>query len=247
MDIGFQLYSARNFPLADVLKNLAALGYKHVEGFGGVYGDPKGLKSRLDEHGLTMPTGHIGLDQLGKPAETLRLAETLGMKVVVCPWLTPEQRPTDASGWRRFGEQLQRIAEPYLAAGLMFGYHNHDFEFARYDGEFAMDLLLDAAPQVSVEADVAWIVRGKADPAPWLEKFGGRIVAIHVKDIAAPGQNANEDGWADVGHGVMPWQDLLKTAKTGTSAKYFIVEHDNPSDIDRFASRSIETIKNFGA
>lgn len=247
MDIGFQLYSARNYPLADVLKKIASLGYKQVEGFGGVYGDPEDLRAKLDDSGLAMPTGHIGLDQLGKPAETIRLAETLGIKVVICPWLSPDQRPSDASGWQRFGEQLQRLARPYQDAGLTFGYHNHDFEFARFGDNYAMDLLLNAAPDVGVEADVAWIARGKADPKPWLEKFGGRIVAIHVKDIAVPGQNADEDGWADVGHGVLPWQDLLKTAKSRTSAQYFIVEHDNPSDIDRFASRSIAAIRSFGA
>ncbi len=38
-DLGFQLYSARNFPpLSDVLKKLSAAGYKHVEGYGGIYG-----------------------------------------------------------------------------------------------------------------------------------------------------------------------------------------------------------------
>lgn len=247
MDIGFQLYSARKYPLADVLKKIAALGYKQAEGFGGVYGDPKDLKAKLDANGLSMPTGHIGLEQLEKPAEVIRLAETLGMKVVICPWLAPGQRPGDAASWQRLGAQLQRLARPYIDAGLAFAYHNHDFEFARFGNEYAMDLLLAEAPDISAEADVAWIVRGGADPKAWLQKFGGRIIAIHVKDIAAPSQNANEDGWADVGHGVMPWQDLLATARGSTSARYFIVEHDNPSDIDRFASRSIAAIRNFGA
>ena len=246
MDIGFQLYSARNYPLDDVLKQIAALGYTQVEGFGGVFGDPRGLKSRLDANGLTMPSGHIGLEQLERPAEVIALAETLGMKLVICPWLAPWHRPTDAAGWQRLGEQLQRMARPYIDAGLTFAYHNHDFEFVRFGNDYAMDLLLAAAPDVNAEVDVAWIARGGADPKAWLQKFGSRIVAVHIKDIAAAGQNANEDGWADVGHGVLPWQDLLATARK-TSARYFIVEHDNPSDINRFASRSIEALRNFGA
>lgn len=247
MDIGFQLYSARNYPLAEVLKKIAALGYTQAEGFGGVYGDPEDLKSRLDANGLTMPSGHVGLEQLERPAPVIQLAETLGMKVVICPWLAPGHRPTDASGWQRFGEQLQRMARPYIDAGLTFAYHNHDFEFVRFGNDYAMDLLLAEAPDVNAEVDVAWIARGGADPKAWLQKFGPRIVAVHIKDIAAPGQNLAEDGWADVGHGVLPWQDLLATARTQTSARYFIVEHDNPSDINRFASRSIEAIRNFGA
>lgn len=247
MDIGFQLYSARNFPLDDVLAKLAALGYSQVEGFGGVYGDPKGLRARLDANGLAMPSGHVGLEQLEKPAEVIRLAETLGMKLVICPWLAPGHRPVDAAGWQRLGEQLQRLARPYIDAGLGFAYHNHDFEFVRFGSDYAMDLLLGAAPDVNAEVDVAWISRAGADPKAWLQQAGSRIVAVHVKDIAAAGQNADEDGWADVGHGVLPWQDLLATARSATAARHFIVEHDNPSDINRFASRSIEAIRNFGA
>lgn len=247
MDIGFQLYSARNFPLDDVLAMLAALGYTQVEGFGGVYGDPRGLREKLDANGLGMPSGHVGLDQLDKPAEVIRLAEALGMKLIICPWLAPGHRPTEASGWQRLGERLQLLARPYLDAGLAFAYHNHDFEFARFGDDYGMDLLLAAAPDVSAEVDVAWIARGGADPEPWLRKFGPRIVAVHVKDIAPAGQNADEDGWADVGHGVLPWQDLLATARGATAARYFMVEHDKPSDVRRFASRSIDALRTFGA
>ena len=246
MDIGFQLYSARNYPLAEVLPKVAALGYTQVEGYGSLYTDPAALRQQLDANGLSMPTAHIGLEDLEDTDKTLKLAETLGIEVVVCPWLAPERRPTSADGWRKFAEQLQTIGRPLQENGLGFGYHNHDFEFATYDGRYAMDYLLEAAPAVSCEADIAWIVRGKADPAPWLEKNGDRIIAVHLKDLAPAGQNADEDGWADAGHGTIPWQTLWPIVRDRTKARYFIAEHDNPNDIDRFASRSIAFIKSLG-
>lgn len=247
MNIGFQLYSARNFPLPEVLGLISRLGYTQVEGYGSLYTDPQALRAQFDAHGLTMPTAHIGLDDLGQTDKTLRLAEQLGIKVVVCPWLAPAQRPTDADGWRRFGEKLQKIGKPFRDAGLEFGYHNHDFEFVRHDGRYAMDLVLEAAPAVSMEADVAWIVRGGADPAEWLAANGDRITAVHVKDIAPAGENADEDGWADVGTGIVPWDSLWPIVTGKTRAGYFIAEHDNPKDIERFASRSIAAIKALGA
>lgn len=247
MDIGFQLFSARNYPLADVLKKIAALGYTHAEGYGALYTDPAELRKMLDDNGLTMPTAHIGLADLEDTAKTLKLAETLGIKVVICPWLAPEQRPTSADGWKRFGDKLQKIGKPFQDAGLGFGYHNHDFEFVTYDGRYAMDVLLEAAPAVSVEADVAWIFRGKGDAAKWLADNGGRIIAVHVKDLAPEGQNEDEGGWADAGHGTLPWKDLWKVVRERTNARYFVAEHDNPNDIDRFARRAIETIKSLGA
>lgn len=246
MDIGFQLYSARNFPLDEVLATISRLGYRQAEGYGGLYADPAALRARLDANDLTMPTAHIGLDDLAKPAETLKLAETLGISVVICPWLAPEQRPADAAGWQRLGERLQELARPYQEAGLGFAYHNHDFEFVRFGDRYGMDLLLEAAPSVTVEADIAWIARGGAEPLPWLEANGSRIIAVHCKDLAAPGENAAEDGWADFGHGVLPWGELAQTALQKTGARYFVAEHDNPSDIERFATRSIAAIRSFG-
>ena len=124
MDIGFQLYSARNFPLAEVITTIAELGYKNAEGYGSLYTDPKALKAQLDAAGLKMPTAHISLGDLEKPDATMKTIETLDIKVVVCPWLAPEERPTTADGWKAFGDRLQKIAKPYKAAGLDFGYRD---------------------------------------------------------------------------------------------------------------------------
>ena len=54
MDWSFQLYSARNFqPWDKVLKMLGQVGYKQVEGFGGVYADPAAFRKELDANGLS--------------------------------------------------------------------------------------------------------------------------------------------------------------------------------------------------
>ena len=46
MDWSFQLYSARNFqPWDKVLETLGMIGYKNVEGFGGLYDDPARLRA----------------------------------------------------------------------------------------------------------------------------------------------------------------------------------------------------------
>jgi sugar phosphate isomerase/epimerase len=65
-----------------------------------------------------------------------------------------------------------------------------------------------------------------------------------VKDIAPAGENKDEDGWADLGHGTVPWPKLIK-ALAGTKAKHYVLEHDNPSDIDRLITRSIASFKTY--
>lgn len=251
-DLSFQLYSARNFqPWPRVFATLAAAGYTAVEGFGGIYGDldsagVTALKAELDRAGLAMPTGHFSIEMLeDESARVLDMAGTLGMRAIYCPWLAPEARPTDAAGWRAWGERLQKAGAPFRRAGLDFGWHNHDFEFFPLpDGSTPQEQIFAGGPDLSWEADLAWIVRGGADPLTWIARMGNRITAVHVKDIAPAGENADEDGWADVGHGTVPWKGLVAALKASTN-RIFIIEHDNPSDLARLAARSLASFKTY--
>jgi sugar phosphate isomerase/epimerase len=108
-----------------------------------------------------------------------------------------------------------------------------------------MEIILETAPSLEWEADVAWIARGKADPVQWFDRYGDRITAVHVKDIAPAGEATDEDGWADVGFGVLNWDQLINEVTSRTKAQYFVAEHDKPSDAERFARRSIATAKNW--
>jgi sugar phosphate isomerase/epimerase len=248
MDWSFQLYSARNFkPWSDVLKLLSRLGYSQVEGFGGVYDDLTGMRAEMDRNGLTMPSGHFSIDMLeGDFDGVRRIADALGVRLLICPFLMPDKRPGDAAGWRSFGARLEAVADKARSGGYGFAWHNHDFEFrALPDGAIPQKLILDAAPSVGVELDVAWVVRGGADPAAWIADYAQRISAVHVKDIAPAGQNTNEDGWADVGHGTVAWKALMDQLRATTPARIFVMEHDNPSDIERFASRSLASAQSY--
>lgn len=250
--LGFQLYSARNFPpLSDTLKKLAAAGYAKVEGYGGIYATMddaalNGLRADLDSNGLVMPTGHFGLDMLEKePDQALKIVRTLGIEGIFCPYLMPDQRPTDSNGWFAFGQRLAEAGKRYQDAGFVFGWHNHDFEFkALEDGSVPLEQIFAGGPDLAWEADIAWVVRGKADPFSWIDKEAKRIRAVHVKDIAPAGENTDEDGWSDVGHGIVPWKELM-TKLRQTSAQHFVLEHDNPGDIDRLITRSIASFKTY--
>ena len=248
MNWSFQLYSARNFqPWDKILKMLAGLGYREVEGFGGVYADPAGFRAEMDKNGLAMPTGHFPVDMLENDFDGARkLADALGVKTMICPYLMAEARPADAAGWRGFGERLAAIGEKTTKAGYGFAWHNHDFEFKKLaDGSVPQEHIFESAPDVGWEMDLAWLVRGGSEPLAWIDRFGKRIVAVHVKDIAKPGQGLDEDGWSDVGHGTIDWATMLKALRAKTPAKHFVMEQDNPNDIERFARRSIEAVSSY--
>ena len=248
MDFSFQLYSARNFqPWDGVLKRLAELGYRQVEGFGGVYDDPAAIRTIMDDCGLSMPSGHFDIVSLENDFETVEaIAGALGISKIVCPYLPAESRPASGAGWSELAGRLSVIGKKVAAGGRAFAWHNHDFEFQpTADGQIPMQILLDDAPGIEWEADLAWIVRGGGDPLDWIGKNGDRITAVHVKDIAAKGECVEEDGWADVGHGTMDWKQLIDALQAQSRCGLFIAEHDNPGDVDRFAGRSMEAMRSF--
>ncbi|MHA1548471.1 MAG: sugar phosphate isomerase/epimerase family protein [Alphaproteobacteria bacterium] len=249
-EFSYQLYSSRNFPpLANTMKMVAALGYTQVEGYGALYKDADAigqLHGLLDEHGLTMPSGHFALDQLEDDVDgVLAIARDLGIKGIFCPYLPENERPTDGDGYQAFGQRLQAAGAPYRAAGISFGWHNHDFEFkALADGSLPMERIFQGGPDLSWEADVAWIARSGADVDAWIKAEADRLIAVHIKDIAPAGTMEDEDGWADIGEGTLDWAALMASLRD-TAARLFIMEHDNPSDDERFARRSITAAKTY--
>ena len=243
----FQLYSARNFPpLADVFSMLSRLGYASTEGYGGLYEDPAALLGLLDANGLTMPTAHLGLDQLRDRQKALGIARTVGIQNLFCPAISRELWDQPEEEWTKLAAELAELGKFYNDEGFRFGWHNHHFEFwPTASGRLPMDIILEGAPDIDWEADIAWIQRGEQDPRKWLATHGQRISAVHVKDIAAQGEATDEDGWADVGHGIMGWDSLLPFVRENTRAQHFVMEHDNPSDIERFAKRSLEAASSY--
>lgn len=246
MNCYFQLFSARNTALDDALRIIAETGYAGVEAYKDNFNDTPAFKASLAKYGLNLPSMHINLELLRDDMEAcLRRARDFDCSHIVCPYLMPDDRPTDASGWQALARELAEIEKQFGDAGCSFSWHNHDFEFVPLeDGSMPIEHLLDTANSLKWEIDVAWIVRAKADPAPWIQQYQSRISAIHLKDVAPQGQCIDEDGWADLGEGVVAWKNLMPLLRQ-SAADLYITEHDNPSDLQRFADRSIRAAQAF--
>ena len=248
MDVSFQLYSSREVPSqVAFLRTLADLGYTQVEGYGGVYDDPTGFRDALDAVGLTMPSGHFALDALETEFDScLQIARSLGMQRLYAPYLAASDRPTHSAGYAALARRLAAVGSWVQDEGLTFGWHNHDFELAPLtDGGIPLEILLTEAPAITWEGDLAWIIRSGADPVDWVTRHGARLSAVHVKDIATPGQNADEDGWADVGQGAVDWAYLTAQVRAAAPDALMIMEHDKPSDATRFARNSIQAFSKY--
>jgi sugar phosphate isomerase/epimerase len=250
--VSFQLFSARKFqPWPGIIEMLAKAGYTEVEGFGGAYGtpgafydEPEKFRELLDKHGLTMPTGHFfPLDMFEKEKKrVLKIAKTLGMRDLYCPFILPEHRPKTGSGWKAFGKQLGEVGKWARDEGFGFGWHNHDFEFLKLkDGSMPHERIFEGGPMLDWECDIAWVAFAKQNPVKWIKSYGDRITAVHIKDNAPKGENLDQHGQTDVGSGIIKWPEIFAALKN-TRCKSYVIEHDDPKDVSSFAKRSFNFV-----
>ncbi|WEK05975.1 MAG: sugar phosphate isomerase/epimerase [Candidatus Devosia phytovorans] len=247
--IAYQLYSSRNFPpLFDQFPKLKAMGYDAIEPWLPAYEqDAQAFRRALDDAGLRCLGFHMPLAGLvDEPQRFVEIAQTLGATYLIPPYVIVEERQPTAPYWRGLGEKLAKGAEVAGQHGLSVAWHNHDFEFiALPDGTRPIDHIFEAGGDaVKFEIDCGWIVRAGADPAAELQRFADRIVAIQTKDTAPLGTQG-DDGWTATGDGIIDWAALVPLFRA-TKADHIVTEHDNPSEWQRFARRSIDHLKALG-
>lgn len=228
--IGLQLYTVRDAMQADfdgTLARVAAVGYRDVE-FAGYFGRSAAqVRASLARAGLAAPSAHVGLDVLGDAwKRTLDDAHAIGHRYLVVAWIDEKDRK-DLDAYRRVADRFNRAAEEAAAAGIRFAYHNHSFEFARFDGKLAYDVLLAATDpaRVLLEMDLYWLVQGGQDPLAYFARWPGRIRMVHVKDSAGP----PEHRMVDVGAGVIDWRTIF-AHRAQAGFEHCFVEHDQPAD-----------------
>src|SRR5258708_5228200 len=257
--IGLQLYTVRDHMQEDpagTLARVAQIGYNSVEGatytntekFYGM--DPKTFHALLKKDGLVMRSCHyrLGEDTNGAEKGTIlndwdravEDAHTLGLKYMVCAWLSPAERQS-LDHYKHMAGQFNTAAEKCKAAGIQFCYHNHDFEFDAQDGKYPYDVLLDNTDKdlVKMEMDLYWVNKAGHDPVTLFEQHPGRFPLWHLKDM----DNTAAHAFTEVGNGVIDFKKIFSNAdKAGF--KYFFVEQDKcPGDPFDSITTSINYIK----
>jgi sugar phosphate isomerase/epimerase len=227
---GLQLYTLRDDLPKDpkgILKQIADMGYKQIEGYEG----PKGLwwgmtnkefKSYLDELGLVMISSHCDFkkDFEKKAAE----ASEVGLKYLIAPWLGPQKKLDD---FKKAAELFNKNGDICKKNGFKFAYHNHGYSFEKLEGEYPQDVMMQASnPEtVDFEMDIYWVAVPEEDPEAWLKKYPGRWKLVHVKDRDKSAPKGEGDWSVDLGTGKLDYKKILKTAKD-SGVEYFIVEQE---------------------
>ncbi len=252
LQVGVQLYTVRDLTSKDfsgTLKAVAGLGYKSVElaGYGNLK-TAKDAKKALDDAGLKAPSGHWAIDVLEKEADRERIMEEvqlLEVQHVVIPFLA-ENRRKDAEAWKQTAKSIDEISNYFHGIGVEIGYHNHAFEFQKFEGKYGLDILLEnTTPHlVNAELDVYWAAHAGVDPVAYLDKLGDRVRLLHLKDML----DDAEKRFAPVGSGTLDFKGMLAVAEKH-GVRWGFVEQDRCYDtppLDAIRT-SFENLKKLGA
>jgi sugar phosphate isomerase/epimerase len=262
----FTFFTSIDNDVKGTLQKIADIGYKNIESAfsrkGGYYGmKPKQFASMLNGMGMQWKSHHVigapfkmppnakpptGPD--GKPIsippmknlrdnyqEVVDDVAGAGITYLVCastPIGSLEEIKSSIA-------VLNKTAEAAHKAGLQFAYHNHDAEFRTVEGVVPYNLLLSETDpeKMKMELDIAWAVKGGADPITLFEKHRGRFPIWHVKDL-----DAEHKTILPVGKGTIDYKRFFAAADVAGMKNYF-VEHDMPADAFGSITESIKHLK----
>lgn len=199
MKINLQLWSVKDDTAADffgTLEKVAAMGYTGVEfaGFGGIPAEE--MKKKLDELGLEGISAHVSYDLLtNELEETIAYLKTIGASYIICPGA----KVNSVENAKEIAAEFNRIGRICRENGLIFGYHNHDFEFKKDQDQYPLEVLFDHVdPQYVVQQpDVFWVEYAGLDALDYLQKHRDRCPIIHLKQIKGKDNVDAQDGIID--------------------------------------------------
>jgi sugar phosphate isomerase/epimerase len=246
--LAIQLYTIRDAVsenLEKALENLANLGFTQLEIYGyngNFFGKTRNeFQTILKNVGLKVISSHHTTGILHNEKGTLlndweKSVEDLhfiGSKYMVCSYLFPEERTIE--NYKKLPELLNKSGEITKKSGIQFAYHNHDFEFEKFDGtKNIYDFILENSSQdlVKMELDLYWISKAGLDPKLYFEKYPKRFPLWHVKDM----KSGTKD-FAEIGNGTIDFKRIFE-AKEKAGLEHWFLEQDS-SDKDIFESIKI--------
>ena len=237
--IGIQLWTLRDSLPKDVkgvLAQVGKAGFTEVETFGyspanGFFGtSAKDFQSMLKDNGLKATSNHFDFNGYIKDGNTdvlnsyIETAHILGSEYVTVPYIIQELRGKSVEDYKKLASGINKVAEICHTNGLKLAYHNHDFEFTKFENTNGYEVLLNETDKnlVDFELDLYWVVRSGNDPLQLFKDHPGRFKMWHVKDM----DKVNPEFNAAIGQGTIDFKTIFAHANQ-SGMKRFFLEHES--------------------
>lgn len=249
--VAAQLYTVRDFiktpeDMDKSMERIKGIGYNAVQVSGAGPMEHQQIKDIMDKHDLTICATHISFDKMKEDLEDVIYQHKLWNCKYVGVGSMPREYQASKEGYQAFAKEASEIGRKLVDEGLQFIYHNHNFEYVKFDGVLGMDILLNESdPEAfGFEIDTFWVQAGGCNPVDWINKVAGRMQVVHFKDMAM-GEGMKYT-MAEVGEGNLNWPDIID-ACVKNNVEWAAVEQDI-CQRDPFESLeiSLKNLKNLG-
>lgn len=220
-----------------MLTAVSKIGYKGVEFAGYHNHSAADLRKLLDENGLVACGSHTQFDTLqgDKLKETIEFNRTIGNKFLIVPWIVGLTK----QGWLDMAKKFDELADRLKPEGMFVGYHSHQHDFEKVDGEYPWDIFFDnTKPEVIMQLDTGNCRTGGADPLSILKKHPGRARSLHMKAHGGPEVVIGEDE--------IDWPPIFAFCESKGGTEWFVLEHETSKNPLDAVKRSFEALKKMG-
>jgi sugar phosphate isomerase/epimerase len=223
MPIALQLYTVRGLLAADfngVVRKVAEMGYAGIETAGFPGTSPQAAAVLFTSLGLKVVAVHAPLPTGEHKDEVLGTCAALECKQLIHAGTDRNVLKT-VDQVKRYSEMLNEINHQVQQEGILFGVHNHWWEFQKAEDQWVYRILLENTdPSIFFELDTYWIQVAGFDPVAVIQEFGSRAHLLHIKD----GPGFKEQPNVAVGEGVM---NIPAVIKASAYPEWLIVEMDS--------------------
>jgi len=204
LPLSIQLYTVRELTKtpADfrrVVGEIAKLGYAGVE-TGDFCGHTlKEFATLLADNGIVCSStwANVTPENVNEIVDRCRTLNIVDVVSCVGP-----DRFGNIADIKKLADEFETQAQLLAPHGLNMLYHNHFWEFEKFDGQYGWDILFDHAKTLKCQIDMYWASNfGKTDVPAVIRKYAKRTPLYHVKDgplIKDQPQNAVGQGKHDL-------------------------------------------------
>ena len=184
------------------------------------------IKSLVDELGITVCSAQVKPKHVfNHPEDVIEFCKITGCKNVVISQLPFSCVLGREELFYEFISTLDGFYDRYEKEGITLAFHHHNWEYVSLsNGKRRMDELLSKTQRIKFVHDTYWTAKSGIDPTTQIERFGNRLLGIHLRDLTLRKKGIDVPSMdCAIGDGVIDFARVFSAAeKVGCS--YYVIE-----------------------
>ena len=195
------------------IEDIAAVGFRGIQlrsNSIAEFGSPSAVRDFLSQHELkfvALSSGDLSTDSASAKksiaehtshAKFLREAGGLYLQILDS---RPKGRMAIPDDYKQLGKTLTELGKRTADLGIPLGYHNHMGSLSERPEELDQIMSASDPRYVKLELDIAHYLQGGGDPVKAIEKYGDRLLFLHIKDVERVSQSVYR--FVELGRGLV--------------------------------------------